>query len=498
MKILFLYYLLPIFLINTLYSDFLKETLFGKTISYHNIFYVHQDITNIKLHPLSTFKKRQNYIEVSYLYDDILSIKENNRLTEYISQDIKSFFYTYPVKLLYNDGMFGVGYSDGKLKSILSSYGVPELYFTTSEYIMVLATKVKNKLSFGLSYIFYPTCLSGKIKIDNYPRSDNELENQYLYEPLEKYFGKEMYLIQEGNKNITVFEGKYNFNFKHSCSFQIKHSLSNEKFVLEHFNLDRDQLQHVDIAVNTNMTTFDIYSSHNLSNRLAIIPVLNFNNVELKSDFIPREAVPKKDVTDFGDLKIKTYGYGYGLATYFNLTDKLKIFASSVLSKDEYDIKCYFSTPVLGYEFFFPVVHRAYGDIKIYIPSIYYNLGIKTKFKLLNFDIVLNYHKFDFNLNISGKAAMMAGLISSSINKNWFLKNALQVFFLSSKTEVSLSKGIKVCYNFILSLPIISDEIEQLFKKEFGIEVQPPPPPVYVKKEVSGGMTHIISLNFAF
>jgi hypothetical protein len=480
------------------YSDFLKDTLFGKTISYHNMFCEDVGITDVKLGPVSSFKKRESCIDIAYSYNNILSIKENNKITGYILQTETNFFYVYPTELLYNKCMFGVGCSNSKLESSLPSYNLPELNLSGSEYSMMLTTKIKN-LELGFSYIFYPTDFLGEIKIDSYPHSNNDLENQYLYDPLERYFGKEMYLSQQSNDDTTILEAKYKFNLTNSCLLRTKQSLINERFVLKHYNSDKNQWQHLDIPVGGDIKTFEICFLHKLNKKIVMKPILNFGNTQLNYDFIPREAVPKKDVTDFGDVVLKTINYGFGLATYFNLTDKLNFFTGGVFSKDEYDIKCYFSTPVLGYELgFLPVLHRIHSNIKIYTPSIYYNFGMQTKFKLLDFDFVINYHCFDIDLNLSGRTDMMAGLQSSYINKQWYIKNALQIFYLYSKIETSIIKGIKICYDFVFSLPLVSDEVVRLLKEEAAVELQPPPPEVYVKKEITGGMTHTISLKYSF
>ncbi len=484
------------------HTGLLQETLFSKVAANHSALSFAREENSDFQYPTRFLGITDPVLTIPYTYEDLIRVRENGVLTDVLRRQDLGYRYSMPLSLPLRGSAAGIAYEKSDLSGKIPSLSFTGVNSEQEVYSGALATSL-GRYSLGLSGQRGNSVSAGDIKIEKYPRSDDALENAYFYDLLEKYFGKDMRLSDQGERHSYTVEGKAELNSGSAFGLRATRSRSLDKFSLRYFSQDKMSFQSVDSPLDVVSNAYDAYFQLKVKEWWDIKLLSGRETAKMRFDMIPRGADPATEITHFGNISLDGRGAGCGIATSFRIKDRTKVFGGVYYSKMKNNVRAYFSTPVLGQLYFLPIVHRAKFDGDFSTPSRQWQLGMVRKFsRRFEASSVINYQIMDIPLRISGETNLGAGLVNSSYYKKIVLRGVKFIYGYAG-AGYQLSKNMKLDYRADLSVPILPKN----FKKTLGLskaeETQPAPSPAapqteHVDKNTFGGINHQITLQYVF
>ncbi|MBU2573164.1 MAG: hypothetical protein KKH28_03710 [Elusimicrobia bacterium] len=482
------------------YSGLLEDTVFNKVVSNHYALSFAWEENSDFLYP-TRMLDADDLVLIPYTSNDILLIRENGALTDILRQEGLQYRYSLPLDFPLPGSVAGIAYRRNDLSGKLPSLSFARLNSEQDIYAGALATSL-GRYSLGLSGRRSESAYVGDLSIKEYPHSEVPLENEYFYDLVEKYFGKDMRLSDQGGQNAYVAEGKVKLNSGNILGVRAAKNKSLDRFSLSYYSQDKISLKYIDSPLNILTYAYEAYFRLEVKEWWAVKFLAGREMARMRLDLIPRGVDPETEITDLGNVSLDGKGAGYGVSTLFRISDRTRIFGGFYYSRMKNHVRAYFSTPVLGKGLdFIPIVHRAKFDAGFSTPSKQWQLGLVKEFgKRFEVSSVVNCQILDIPLRVSGETNLVAGLANSSFDKKIRVRGVKLLYGYAS-AGCHVFKNLKLAYRADLSTPILPKNFNKMLNlPETG---QNPPAPglpkeVSIEKNISGGISHRITLQYGF
>ena len=485
------------------HSGILEDSLFSKVMANHYALSFAREENPDFPHPSRLLDITDPVLTIPYTFEDILRIRENGALTDVLSQDGLEFRYSLPLNLPLPGSAAGISYRKSNLDGKIPSFSFAQLDSEQDIYAGALAASL-GPCSLGLSGRRRESAFAGEIRIAEYPHSEEPLENEFFYDMIEKYFGKNMRLSDHGGKNTYVAEGNINLNSGDIFGLRAVKNVSLDEFSLRYFSQDKMSLEYIDSPLNILTGTYEAYLHLKVKEWWTVKFLADRETTRMRLALIPRGINPATEITDLGNISLDGKGAGFGISTLFKIRGRTRIFGGFYYSKMINIVRAYISTPVIGYLDpwdIFPVVHRAKFDADFSTPSRQWQLGIVREFtEKFEVSSVVNYQILDIPMRIAGETNLAAGLANSSFDKEIRVRG-VKLLYGYAGAGYNVLKNLKLAYRADLSVPIVPKNFGETLNLPENGQNQPDPVlpnKASVKKSISGGISHRITLQYVF
>ncbi|MBI4370237.1 MAG: hypothetical protein HY547_08420 [Elusimicrobia bacterium] len=482
-------------------AAFLKETFFSDVVSIHNLLSFAPAEDTDPLYPTRLLEIGRQQLTFHYITEDIVQVKENGVRTNYLKQETLETHQSLPLRLFSSKSVISLGNGISNLGGKISALSMAQLDSDHNFYSGALATRL-GWWSLGLSYRYRKSTSFGDIGIEQYHRSGDPLENDYFWNLLEQYFGKDMRLAEDGTEKIYAVENKVRLGSDNSFAWRFNKISTDADFSLI-YSGDLG-LRHIDSPLDISSSRLEFEFQREIRRWCSLKFLFHEKRTDTRLDLIPRDVNPETEIIDLGDVSLAGRGLGYGISTSFGINRTTRLFGGFYNSQTTNHAEGYFSTPVLGlFLGFLPIIHRLKAQADYGILAKQWQLGVKKEFAgRLTTDFVMNYQYLDIPLHVGGETNLGAGLVSGSFDKTIDIIGA-RLLYGYTRVEYRLSRNIKIAYLAELTVPIFPKITKDTFgasEPEPETEIAPPAPTEEspAEKSIRGGIAQQISLRYFF
>ena len=438
------------------------------------------------LYPSHNLDSGGGNLELWGNYKDIFREKKENGDYNYLNQPnigmkiVKIFEYGS------RKSAFSFGGNIYTLLGDFPSAKLTQLNSPGSNIMIGYSTTIRNHKA-GIAYKYLNSSQSLGCKLDPFPVSEKQEENDYLFNPLKDFFGTEYNISGQRSKNSIVIEDEFNIIGGHSADIRLIFNSEEQNYALQYTNSD-SETNYIDIPMSIENWCWDINYYYELNNKWLFKFLISGITEGISLDILPRAAAPEKDITSFGDTDLTLSNLKVGGGAKYIINEKTETFLKINYGLSTSSAPVSFATPVLGKIVFIPIVHRLIGtgtaDIPIWHIQAGYSRDISEK---VGFCIILDYLFSGTIARFQGEAQLTAGLDNYQIDEN--LNIHFGLIHLNPSLKYNISSKLFVVYNLNINVPYYT------FTRA-GYE--PPPSDDGWKVRGGGGFEHALSFAWEF